>query len=304
MLTLLLILLSVICLLQFFHIHSLHRELKGWLCGLNDMRQNPRQKLFARKRGNTAAITFTLNAILEDYQAQLQQLRKADTVNKQLLTNLSHDIRTPLASLLGYLEALQTGTAADPHEYLSISYQKALALKALVDMLFEWSKITSNEQSYHLRLEDINELTREAIIDWLPILKKKQIRLDMDVSESELPVTLDRMAYKRILNNLVQNAVYHGRCSVITIQIIKESGTAALRISNNGSLIPQEKLPYLFDRLYKCDTSRSEPGSGLGLAITRELTLAMGGSIEAESSGTNGTTFTLFFQSELPGKTM
>lgn len=288
------ILLACICLAQFLHIKTTNKQLKEWLDDLKEIRQNPQQKLFVKKNGILSDITFELNALLADNQKQIAQLKKADAANKQILTNLSHDVRTPLASLTGYLEALSSQLADVPEEYLAITYQKALSLKSLIDMLFEWCKLSANEQTYHLLPEDINELTRETIIDWLPLLEKEHIELKADLSDEEWIVILDPAAYKRIVNNLIQNAISHGNSAVIKIQARIETEEIIVKISNDGTPIPEDKLPYVFDRLYKCDEARSQTGSGLGLTIARELVLAMGGTISV-ASDTHETVFTLLF---------
>ena len=291
----LLILLVCICLIQFFYLRALRRQLKEWLHDLKEIRKSPKEKLFTRKKGILSDITFELNNILKENQEQILQLKKADLANKQVLTNLSHDVRTPLSSLIGYLEALQNGLADDPEKYTEISYQKALALKDTIDMLFEWCKITSKEQQFQMIPEDINELTRQIIIDWLPVLEKEKISLKVDLSNDEWMIRIDCMAYKRILNNLIQNAIYHGKCSAICVETKNRAGKVSIYVSNNGIPIPKDQLPYIFDRLYKCDSARSGTGSGLGLAIAKELALEMNGIIEARSSDARGTTFILFF---------
>lgn len=138
-----------------------------------------------------------------------------------MLTNLFHDIRTPLASLIGYLEALNNNNADNIKEYIYISYKKALALKSLIDMLFEWCKLNSHEIQHQKESCDKNELTREIIIDWIPLLDKKSISLTVNISDEEWYLMLDKTAYKKIINNLIQNAIYHGQCSHITFKIQK-----------------------------------------------------------------------------------
>lgn len=283
-----------ICLLQLIYIKQMRGQLKEWLSDLKEIHNSPYQKLFTVKRGIVSDITFELNAILSDNQKQMRQLKKADIANKQMLTDLSHDVRTPLASLIGYLEALDHGLADNQKEYVQTSYQKALALKNLIDMLFEWCKISSDEQQYRVSLQDVNELTRETIIEWIPIMENKKIELKANISDDEFLINVDGAAYKRVINNLINNAVSHGNCSIISISIEKQETRVCICISNNGMPIPQDKLPFIFERLYKCDDARLEAGSGLGLSIARELVLAMDGIIEVTSS-MQETVFTIAF---------
>ncbi|MCM1188452.1 MAG: HAMP domain-containing histidine kinase [bacterium] len=283
-----------ICLLQLLYIKRMHTQLKEWLSDLKEIHSSADQKLFTVNQGILSDITFEFNGILSDNRKQIGQLKKADAANRQMLTNLSHDVRTPLASLIGYLEALDNDLADNPKEYVKISYQKALALKNLTDMLFEWCKIASDEQPYRILQQDVNELTREIMIEWIPIMEKENIELKTDMSEDEFLINIDGVAYKRIINNLIKNAVYHGNCSVISVSIKKKETVISICVSNNGVPIPQDKLPFIFERLYKCDEARSEEGSGLGLSIAKELVLSMNGKINVTSS-VQETAFTVDF---------
>jgi signal transduction histidine kinase len=204
---------------------------------------------------------------------------------------LSHDVRTPLASLIGYLESLDSQCAKNQEEYIHVAYRKALDLKELTDMLFEWFKLASDEQRYMMETYDINELTREVIIDHVPLLEKKQISVSADIPEDEWFVSLDKMAYARIIGNLFSNAIKHGKCSLIEIVVKRQEEDVSVFVSNNGFAIPEKELPFLFERLYKCDSSRSESGNGLGLAIVRELVTAMSGDITVKSIPGGKTTF-------------
>lgn len=292
------IVLAVLCIVQLIHILHMKKQEREWLTILKSIREGHQNKIFINKNNEMADIGYELNEIIKDNKAQIIKLKKADEANKQILTSLSHDVRTPLASLMGYLEALNKGDLDKDaqREYLSVAYRKSGDLKAYVDMLFEWFKINSEEQQYNFVKEDINELTRQIIIEWLPILNEKKIQIQVEASEDELIVSLDVMAYRRIINNLIQNAVRHGQCNTIFVKVISQATSVMVSVTNNGSIIPPEQLPHLFERLYRGDKARSDRGSGLGLAITKELTHALGGNIDVISAQNTGTVFTI----ELP----
>ncbi|MCM1261506.1 MAG: HAMP domain-containing histidine kinase [Butyrivibrio sp.] len=316
-----LIFLLLICSFQFFYIVHTRKQTVLLLQDLRDLNDGSAQKLFTRENKIFAEIYYEINSILSKTQKQLLRSKRADDANKQMLTNLSHDIRTPLASLIGYLEALNDNNTDDFEEYIQISYNKSLALKSLIDMLFEWCKLNSHEYQYQIKSYDINEITREVIIDWLPLFDKKTISIKVDIPDEEWFMMLDNTAYKRIINNLIQNAVYHGQCSDIAVSIRKmeiykteekmhkadekihkteeklqkTDEKIVVDIANNGNIIPPDKLQYIFNRLYKCDLSRSESGNGLGLAITKELVTALKGTIDVSSTVEDGTHFTILF---------
>lgn len=280
--------LCILCIAQAVYIHRVNRQLSDWLDYLRSIKNAPWRKNFTKGRGVLPAINYEINSILDENRKQLVKLAKAEDANRQILTNLSHDVRTPLASLTGYLEELDQGRVSgkERQEYVHVAYRKSQDLKNLVDILFEWFKISSKEQEYQMREYDVNELTRQIIIGYLPLLEKENIRLEIQIPEEEWYLLLDKTAYERILGNLFGNALKHGKCSVIMIGIQKNEGgsgdMAIIEIANNGVMIPETEMPYIFDRLYK-GGSRSQNGSGLGLAIAKELAAAMQGNITALS---------------------
>lgn len=287
------IVIALICIGQFYYIYHIRKQLAEWLDFLRGMHETPKRHLFVKGNGMLADINFELNDILEKNRRQFMKLQRAEIANQRLLTDLSHDVRTPLASLVGYLESLDAHTTKDKEEYIHVAYRKAMDLQELIDMLFQWFKITSREQMYQRKVYDINELTREIIIAHIPILEKKKIVFSANIPDDEWNIKIDRMAYARIINNLLSNAVKHGKCSLIEISIQKNEDQALVFVSNNGIAIPEKELPFIFERLYKCDASRSGNGNGLGLAIVSELTKAMSGEITVRSTQDGMTVFCL-----------
>lgn len=289
--------LLLLCVAQFVVIRRIRQEEAHWREVLRRIRRGEREKIFSRRQDVMADIGYELNAIIDEKQKHIEHLQKADAANRLILTSLSHDVRTPLASLLGYLEALNTGIAdsEEEKEYISVAHRKANDLKAYIDNLFEWARLNSNERQFQLETVEINEYTRELLIEWLPTFEQSRISLAANIGDDEVRVAVDRLAYKRILDNLIQNAVNHGHCTRIGIAIARRSEAAIIEVSNDGRVIPVDQLPYIFDRLYKCDSSRSDKGSGLGLAITKELVAALHGDISVTSDPEQGTVFSIVF---------
>jgi signal transduction histidine kinase len=289
--------LSLLCIGQLIYIFQTKKQLKNWLDILNGIKRGEKEKIYIKNKGLIADISYQLNGVMEDKQAQIILLTKSDEANKQILTSLSHDVRTPLASLLGYLEALNKGLSdgREEKEYISVAYRKANDLKAFIDMLFEWFKLNSNEQQYLFEATDINETTREILIEWLPVFEQSQIVLSANINDDDLMVSIDKTAYKRIINNLVQNAIKHGDSTRITITVKSCSEKAIIEVANNGQAIPAGQLPHIFERLYKGDKARSDKGSGLGLTISKELVTALHGEISVSSAPGTDTIFSISF---------
>lgn len=268
-----------------------------WLDYLKSVRSTPEQNNFVKDKGILRDINYEMNDILNESRSQFMKLKRTEEANKKLLTNLSHDVRTPLASLIGYLEALNQNRVkeGEQEEYIQVAYKKALNLKELVDILFELFKINSNEQEYQIRKYDVNELTRQIIIGYLPIAEREKINLEVHIPDEEWFLSIDKIAYERIINNLFSNAMKHGKCSAIIIKIKTNRDMVLIEITNDGMAIPKGELPYIFERLYKGDLARSQNGNGLGLAIVKELVMAMQGKITAEITEGEKTSFYLSF---------
>lgn len=289
--------LTVLCLGLSIYIYHNRMKQKELLAVLKVVKQGENRKNFATGNSLVSEICYNVNEIVENHRSKIAELHKKEEANKELLTSLSHDVRTPLASLLGYLDALEDGLVdnEERERYIKIARKKAYNLKSLVDTLFDWFKLNSREMAFHFEAIDINELSREIIIEWLPLLEEKKIQLEVLIPEKEFLVILDKSAYSRILNNLMQNAVMHGRCSLLKIAIQRKNSVVVLSVIDNGSGIPEDKLPYIFERLYKCDAARRDRGSGLGLAIVKELVRAHQGKIEVRSVPHKNTIFTIEF---------
>ncbi|MBI9048621.1 MAG: HAMP domain-containing histidine kinase [Anaerolineaceae bacterium] len=297
MLQAIVIVLLIGCLSLLFYLWRGKKEEKEWLKLLQRYRAGNKEKIFSRHNGVPTDIAFELNRIIGENQEEFQQFKKADQANKLLLTSLSHDVRTPLASLLGYLEALDKGTldSGETEEYISVAYRKANDLKAYIDTLFDWFKLNSQEQQYQLEAVEINEYTREILIEWLPVFEQSQITLNATIPESDFILFLDKFAYTRIINNLLQNAIKHGHCSEIHICVEKNTASVLIQVGNNGKAIPADQMPYIFGRLYKGDAARSDRGSGLGLAIVDELVRGLDGEISVSRSDETNTVFCIKF---------
>lgn len=207
------------------------------------------------------------------------------------MTSLSHDVRTPLTTLIGYLDAVEKGVVAgaERDEYIAIACRKSRALKEYVDVLFDWFKLNSGEFAVKTEAAEAAELTRTILIDWIPVFEDRQIKYDISIPERPFAARLDPDAYARILNNLIQNVVTHSRADSIRISLQELENRIEVRVSDNGAGIEARDLKHIFERLYKCDGGFSDTGSGLGLSIAYQLTEKMNGTITAESEPEKGT---------------
>lgn len=281
-----------------FVIRRVKAQINGMLDALEDIKAgNGNRRILSATDEFTASIAYEVNDIVSSYEKELSSFRQAEEVNKQLMTSLSHDVRTPLTTLIGYLDAAHKGivTGKDKDEYVEIARRKAHDLKEYIDVLFDWFKLNSDEFVLLIDPVEAVELTRNILIDWIPIFEDKQIDYSIDIPEQPFRVRLDPDAYMRVLNNLIQNVIVHSHADKINISLSNQDGNMKIVVADNGVGIEKDDLKHIFERLYKCDKGRSEKGSGLGLSIVHQLVGKMNGTITAESTPGNGTMFALYF---------
>ncbi len=258
---------------------------------------NGNRRILAETHELVAPLAYAINDIILSYEKRLSACHQTDETNRQLMTSLSHDVRTPLTTLIGYLDAAHKGIVdgKERDEYIETARRKAHDLKEYIDVLFDWFRLGSNEFSMNIAEIDLTELTRNILIDWIPIFEDTQIDFTIDIPEQPFRVQIDPDGYMRILNNLIQNVISHSHADKIEIALSEQNTNIKILLSDNGIGIGKEDLKHIFDRLYKCDKGRSEKGSGLGLSIVHELVEKLNGTITADSTPGKGTIFTLFF---------
>ena len=233
-----------------------------------------------------APLIFKINRLIDSYQKDKIKVYRGEQARKQMLSSLSHDIRTPLTSVLGYLDFLCAGAGTEEtDEYLHIAQKKAYDLKEYIDALFTIAQIDADEMPIVLEPIDLYELLRSELIGWLPKLQQEKITLDIQIPDAECLVNGDRHALIRIFNNLLQNAVRYGGCKYfLGVSAWADANYAYFEVWDKGPGLSPGEISQVFDRLYKQDSARTSQGHGLGLAIAKELTEKMNGKIVMEST--------------------
>ena len=281
-----------------FMIRRVKKQIAEITDALSDVKNgNGNRRILLATNELVAPLAYEINEIIVSYENRLSVVRQTEETNRQLMTSLSHDVRTPLTTLIGYLDAAHKGivTGKDRDDYIETARRKAHDLKEYIDVLFDWFKLNSNEFAMEINTVEAAELTRNILIDWIPIFEDKQIDYNIDIPEQPFRVKLDTDGYMRILNNLIQNVISHSHADKIEIILSKQEKNMQIRLADNGIGIEKEDLKHIFERLYKCDKGRSEKGSGLGLSIVHQLVEKMNGTITAESVRGKRTEFILLF---------
>lgn len=270
---------------------------------LDDIKNgNGNRRILSKDDDNFSEIIYKINEIVYLYEEKLAEFQKKENANNQLLTSLSHDIRTPLTSIIGYTDAIKKELLKNDFKdelvskkvienYIDIVREKSYSLKEYLDNVFDWFKLNSNEFYLDLKDTEITELSRNIIKSWIVIFEEKDIDFDIEIEEKEIICNLDQNAYARVINNIIQNAVEHSKTKKIQISIKESNKKIFITIKDFGVGIEPDDLEHIFDRLYKCDKARNKVGSGLGLYITKELVEKMNGCIDVVSEIGKGTEF-------------
>jgi len=252
-------------------------------------------------------LTVTFKQLIDRIQTQMEKLKKADSLRRELVTNVSHDLRTPLATLQGYIETLflkdKSLSADDRKHHLEIALQHCERLSKLVDELFELAKLDSRERQVRFEPFNISELAHDVVQKFDLSAKEKQISIQIDPDPGLPFVNADIAMIERVIENLLENAVRHTPPGgSIRLTLSPQNSDIAVGVSDTGCGIPGEDLPLIFDRFYQREKTRTgKTGySGLGLAIARRILELHNKSIIVESSAGSGTTFTFFLPAYYP----
>lgn len=290
---------GIVCLLLALHLLAdIHRQIREMVRILEEIQKgNGNRRILASPGHLIAPLAYAVNGVVQHYEEEQLHARRREEADRQLMTSLSHDIRTPLTTLIGYLDAIHRQVVAGEEQsrYLEIARRKAHDLKQITDALFVWCKLHSGEASLNPALQDLGELTRHVLIDWVPLLEEARIDYEVDIPERPFWAVVDKDGYHRILNNLLQNVLVHSQATQILISVQREKEDVLVKIADNGIGIAEKDLACIFRRLYKCDTARASRGSGLGLSIAQQLVEKMGGRIAVTSKPACGTLFSIRF---------
>ena len=247
---------------------------------------NKRVSFYGKSR-TMSRLAKDINYIIDTTSAKEQEVLKQDKEIKDTLTNMSHDIRTPLTSLKGYFELLEG--SEDPEEqarYRRIISERIDSLGEILEMMFFYTKVSN--VNYQVQLESINisEIIMHTLFSYFDDFENAGLTPNIDIDEN-LTVIGNEQSIKRIMQNLVKNCLVHGD-SKVEIKLkpsVTDDKTVLLTVSNG---VRENDIPdpeKVFDRFYKADNSRHVSSSGIGLSVAKKLTEAMNGKIRAEYDG-------------------
>ncbi|WP_082560377.1 sensor histidine kinase [Paenibacillus sp. Root52] len=259
-------------------------------CGLEEIASGQFDHQIPEIAGNKLGeVARSINQMSMQLKHSIAEERKAEKTKNDLITGVSHDLRTPLTSILGFLEVIQEDRYQDEVEmryYINIAYEKSLALRRLIDELFEYTRI-NNGMPLEMNELDIAGLIGQLAEEFVPITENAGMKIRLNIQEGDFKIQADGGLLVRAYENIIANAIQYGKeGKYIDIDITQDGDMLAVRIQNYGDPVPERDLPFIFDRFYRVERSRSKQtgGTGLGLAITKSIVEVHRGCITARSS--------------------
>lgn len=272
-----------------------------------DDRDSARYPAVARMRDEVDRLGTNFNSMADRIQQQMEELKQNDAKRRELIANVSHDLRTPLTSLHGYIETLlmkdKDLTEEQRCDYLRTAANHSEQLNHLIGELFELAKLDSVETLLNIEPFSLAELAQDVAHSFKLSAEKRHIRIKTDLSSSVPFAYGDIALIQRVLENLIDNAMrYTPEGGEIALSLAAKNQNIIVKVTDTGCGISKEDVPHIFDRFYRSSKSRENVDfhSGLGLAIVKRILSLHGSDIRADSELNKGTTFTFHLTANTP----
>lgn len=256
-----------------------------------------RQLIFIREKDSSMRVSVNLellgnlklaeemNRILDDVRNRKSELVKREKLIANAYANLSHDIRTPLTSLDGYVQLLnEAETDEDRDRYSKIIRERIDTLKELLEDLFTYTKLKNDAYEIELSRLSLRTIVADTVLSYYDVWKDNGVEPEISLTEEVLPIEGNELAVKRILQNITKNAMLHGYKKISLRLSRTDNDTAEIAISNPVEHPEEIRIDRVFEQFYTVDSAHRQSSSGLGLAIAKEYTERLGGTIAADLS--------------------
>jgi hypothetical protein len=224
-----------------------------------------------------------INLIYEKRQEERIAYQRREEQIRSDIENISHDLRTPLTSIIGYIDLIRDAETAEEEkdEYLDIIAKRARVLQGFIQDFYELSIIESDDYTFQPEVIEIQPMIKEACVAYYREFTRKGIQVEIDLQDKPCQIIADRNKFHRIINNLVQNALKYAEKSFQIKQYDKD-GDCIIELGNDRNQMKEEELKHIFERFYTGDITRNTQSTGLGLSIVKVLVEKMKGSISAK----------------------
>lgn len=250
---------------------------------------NGRLGLTIEMKGNDelSGLAENVNSMSKELANKFEYERQLEMAKNELITNVSHDLRSPLTSIIGYLDLLKKGQYSDENqlkEYLETSYSNSKRLESLINELFEYTRLSSPDVMLDFSEVDLAGLLEQLIGEYVPTFEKEKLTIVKSIPDEEIPIKMDVEKLVRVYENLLVNIIkYSLKPSEVYVDLDIHGYVAVLKVSNRVEAPPVDNINKLFERFYIGDKARkNNQGTGLGLAISKRIVELHGGAIRAE----------------------
>ncbi|PFQ47674.1 two-component sensor histidine kinase [Bacillus cereus] len=232
-------------------------------------------------------LAQNINYMSKELEHTFEQERQLERTKNELITNVSHDLRTPLTSIIGYIDLLKRGqynSNTQLQEYLETTYSKSKRLKYLIDELFEYTRLSGIDAKLNLNEVDLSGLLEQIVGEYIPIIEKESLIVQKSITEETIPIFIDVEKMVRVYENLFMNAIkYSIKPSELSVCLELMDNKAILKVSNKVERPPVSDPNKLFERFFRGDKERKDDrGNGLGLAISKRIVELHHGNIYAK----------------------
>lgn len=246
-------------------------------------------------------VCQVFNSMQETILADQKARERNEQARTDMVTGISHDLRTPLTSIRGYIKGVLDGVADTEEKkrmYLQTAYESAGEMNGLLQKLFDFSRMESGQMPFHMVRVDVAEYAAAYVAQKESVLAPSEVRFSFEAEENLPEVEIDVEQVHRIFENLLENSLKYAQVKPVEIRVsvVREEKGVKIEWKDNGQGVPTEKLGRIFERFYRCDEARSEKGSGVGLYVVQYIMKKHQGNATAENE--NGLKVSLHFTGE------
>jgi signal transduction histidine kinase len=264
---------------------SLRRNIKGIIKSLRHINSTKtNSKILISSTDNLIrGLALEINKSLEAKNSTETEYKRMDQGLRQAIANISHDLRTPLTSIMGYMQLIEDESLPleERKEYIDIVKKRSKALQMLIGGFYDLSRLEAREYKFEFKTMNLYNLLSDIIASYYNDFVRNGIEPHIELEENIKPVIIDENAARRIFSNLMQNLLRYGKKDA-AITLRQKEGCISCVFSNEALSLKEEDVKHLFDRFFTVDRSRADQSTGLGLAITKQLVEQMGHKIFAK----------------------
>ena len=278
------VILAALCAVLGLRLYALEKDIRSCARQLRED-EGARVRMAAPNRAAEDLLS-AVNRLLELREADEAEHRRQEHAIRQQISNISHDLRTPLTSILGYLQLLEGDslTAEERREYLGIVQGRAKALQSLITSFYDLSRLEGGEYPLSREKVDLYHVLSELVAEFYNDFEQSGFDMTVELAPGLPAVTADPAGVLRVFTNLIRNALEHGR-KRMSILLYREGETVVSAFSNDAAELTREDVEHVFDRFFTADKMRTGQSTGLGLAIVKALVGQMGHRVTAALDG-------------------